>query len=190
MKPPYPKELDDALEGISQGKVRAQEYAQILDDPVLTADFIRQRLESKHKWYEENKKDFKNGEQESWQDKVLRVVYKGNLGIEVPRNGKVVYSKGNLLIIDWQSWCPVLMYCAHTGQPTVPVCSVLYHMQFQYLLSRILPEALFTRDYSRIRPDSCCCREIIFYDEKICKEQFSDSDLSEETDESGDESDI
>ena len=94
---------------------------------------------------------------------VLRVVYKSNLGIEVPRDGQVVCKERSLLIVDWRSWCPVLMYCAHTGQPMTPVCSVLYHMQFQYLLSLVLPGALFTRDYSRIRPESPCCREIIFY---------------------------
>jgi hypothetical protein len=186
MKPPYPKELDDALESISQGKVRAQEYAQILDDPELTADFVRQRLESKRKWYEDCQEDFKLGEEESWQDMVLRVVYKGNLGIEVPRDGKVVYSEGNLLIIDWQSWCPVLMYCAHTGQATVQVCSLLYHMQFQYLLSLVLPGALFTRDYSRIRPGSYCCREIIFYDQEKGKEQFSDPEPTKGPAEVGD----
>ena len=54
----------------------------------------------------------------------------------------------NLLIVDWQSWCP----CAHKGQPTVPVCSVLYHMQFQYSCRWYCLGAFFTRYYSRIRP--------------------------------------
>ncbi len=126
MKPPYPKELDDALESICQGEATAQGYAQILGKPSLTADFVRQRLASKRKWYDQNKEDCAHRGKESWQDMVLRVVYDRNLGIKVPRDGQLVIKEGSLLIIDWRSWCPVLIYCAHTGQPTIPVCSVLY----------------------------------------------------------------
>ena len=163
MKPPYPKELDDALKDGCHGKVAAHEYAQILEDPTLTAGFIQERLDSKLKWFDAHRAECTLRAGESWQDLVLRVVYQDNLGIEVPRDGVVVCREENLLIVDWQSWCPVLMYCAHKGQPTVPVCSVLYHMQFQYLLSLVLPVAFFTRDYSRIRPGASCCREIVFY---------------------------
>ena len=163
MKPPYPKELDDALKNGCHGKVATHEYAEILADPQLTAGFIQERLRSKLTWYEAHRDECVAAAGESWQDLVLRVMYQSNLGIEVPRDGVVVHANENLLIVDWQSWCPVLMYCAHKGQPTVPVCSVLYHVQFQYLLSLVLPGAFFTRDYSRIRPDMSCCREIIFY---------------------------
>ena len=120
-------------------------------------------VDSKRQWFEAHRADCIRRAGESWQDLVLRVVYQDNLGIEVPRDGVVVCREQNLLIVDWQSWCPVLMYCAHNGQPTVPVCSVLYHMQFQYLLSLVLPGSFFTRDYSRIRPGTPCCREVIFY---------------------------
>ena len=164
MKPPYPKELNEALKNICKGEMTGHEYVQILENPDLTSDFIRQRLASKRTWYEQNQKECKARENESWQDRILRVVYDGNLGIKVPQDGQLVYSKGALLIIDWRSWCPVLLYCAHTGQRSVPVCSVLYHMQLQYLLSLVLPGVLFTRDYSKIRPNSCCCREVIFYE--------------------------
>lgn len=166
MKPPYPKDLDNALKSISPRETEIQDYAKILGQPEMIADFVRQRLESKRKWYEQNQKECAARANESWQNRIIRVVYASNLGIKVPQDGKVIYNHGNLLIIDWQSWCPVLMYCTHTGQPLIPVCSVLYHMQFQYLLSLVLPGALFTRDYSRIRPDSCHCREIIFYEEQ------------------------
>ncbi len=164
VKPPYPQELDEALKDGCHGKVAAHEYAQILEDPALTADFVRARLESKRRWFAAHRAECAPRAGESWQELVLRVMYQGNLGIEVPRDGVVVCSDENLLIVDWQSWCPVLMYCAHKGQPTVPVCSVLYQMQFQCLLSLVLPGAYFTRDYSRLRPGSSCCREIIFYE--------------------------
>ena len=163
MKPPYPNELDEALKDGCHGKVATYEYAQILDDPQLTAAFLQERLDSKRRWYDEHRDECLPLAGESWQELVLRVLYKANLGIEVPRDGVVVCREGHLLVVDWQSWCPVLMYCAHKGQPTVPVCSVLYHVQFQYLLSRVLPGSFFTRDYSKIRPGNCCCREIIFY---------------------------
>jgi hypothetical protein len=163
VKPPYPQELDEALKDGCHGKVATHEYAQILEDPTLTASFIRERLGSKLKWFEAHRAECTLRPGESWQDLVLRVVYKDNLGIEVSRDGVVVCAEKDLLIVDWQSWCPVLMYCAHKGQPTVPVCSVLYHMQFQYLLSLVLPGSFFTRDYSRIRPGASCCREIVFY---------------------------
>ena len=169
MKSPYPEELDNALKSISPCQVEIEDYAQILKQPELTADFVRQRVASKRKWYEENQNMRGTRANESWQDRIIRVVYEGNLGIKVHQDGKMIYSHGSLLIIDWQSWCPVLTYCTHKGQPTVPICSVLYHMQFQYLLSLVLPGALFTRDYSRIRPDSCHCREIIFYKQEEVK---------------------
>ena len=164
MKPPYPENLGKVLRNICKREVIEKGYAKILEQDDQIEDFIRQRLERKLKWFNSEKPDCTIGDDESWQDMILRVMYKGNLGIEENRDGKVIYKKGSLLIIDWQSWCPVLVYCAHTGQRSVPVCSVLYHMQYQYLLSKILHGAFFTRDYSRIRPDSCCCREIIFYD--------------------------
>jgi len=163
MQPPYPKEFDEALKSVCHGKTAEYEYARILENADLTADFIQQRLTSKLDWYEKHKAECRLSPGESWQDMGLRVMYQGNLGIEVPRDGEVICSRGKLLIVDWRSWCPILMYCAHRGQATVPVCSVLYHVQFQYLLSLILPGALFTRDYTRIRPDASCCREIIFY---------------------------
>jgi hypothetical protein len=166
MKPPYPNTLSDALKTAGDGQAGPHEYADILREPELTAEFIRQRLASKRQWFAQ--KGCTRSEAESWQDKVLRVVYEENLGIQVPRDGDVVYKHGNLLIVDWRSWCPVLTYCAHRGQPTAPVCSVLYHMQLQCLLSLVLPGALFTRDYSTIRPRASCCREIIFYDGAEC----------------------
>jgi len=172
MMPPYrPPHLDEALKSMCPAGKAKHEYAQILDDPELTADFVRQRLESKRKWYDDHHGDCAFRPGEVWQDLVLRVVYNENLGIEVPRDGQVVCRSGKLLIVDWQSWCPVLLYCAHTGQPTLPVCSVLYHMQFQYLLSLVLPGALWTRDYSRLRPSSCCCREITFYESPSVTEE-------------------
>jgi hypothetical protein len=167
MKPPYPEKLSEALKDVGHDKP-VVDYAQILKEPELTADFIRQRLKSKRQWFDQwldrNKDRYKRLAAGPWQDMVLQVVYKENLGIQVPDDGKVAYKNGDLLIVNWQSWCPVLTHCAHTGQPTLPVCCVLYHMQLQCLLSLVLPGALFTRDYSRIRPGDPCCREIIFYD--------------------------
>ncbi len=163
MKPPYPQELDEALKSGCHGKVAPHEYAQILADPALTASFLQARLDSKRTWYEAHRDECVPAPGEAWQDLVLRVVYQSNLGIDVSGDGVVMSREPQLLVVDWQSWCPVLMYCAHKGQETIPVCSVLYHIQFQYLLSLVLPGAFFTRDYSRIRPGHTCCREIIFY---------------------------
>lgn len=167
MKPPYHKILAEGLCKIPKEEVIESGYSSILAQSDSIEEFIQQRLQSKLEWFNSNKSECEIGENELWQDLILRVLYKQNLGIEEKRDGNVVYKKGKLLITEWQSWCPVLAYCANTGQKTLPVCSVLYHMQYQFLLSKILPGAFFTRDYSKIRPDSCCCREIIFYDSQF-----------------------
>lgn len=173
MKPPYSNQLADALKVTQPTACTTPRYAHILRNPKLIADFVGQRLASKRKWYGMNRGDCCLRRGEKWQDMVLRVVYKNNLSVTAPRDGKVICRHGRLLIIDWQSWCPVLTYCAQTGQATVPVCSILYHMQLQHLLSLVLPGALFTRDYSRIRPGSCSCREYIYYDGKLAHERVA-----------------
>ena len=74
MKAPYPEELDNALKSFSQREAEIEGYAQILRQPELTADFVRQRLASKRKSYEQNQKECAARTYESWQDRIIRVV--------------------------------------------------------------------------------------------------------------------
>jgi len=138
-------------------------YSQIMQDPQRIAEFVLQKVDNKIRWYEQNCHCYEGKTWPSWQDKVLDVFYKDNLSIEVPRDGEVVCKTGHALIIDWKSPCHILESCKQNGDSTVQVCSVLYHVQYQILLSLIDPGLFFSRDYSQLRPDADHCREVIIY---------------------------
>jgi hypothetical protein len=138
-------------------------YSQIIQNPQHIAEFVQQKVDSKIKWYQQNHHRYEGRTYASWQDEVLDVFYKGNLSIEVPHDGKVVCKQGNMLVIDWKSRCPILETCLQNGDDTVQVCSALYHVQYQVLLSLIDPGLFFTRDYSQLRPEADHCREVIIY---------------------------
>jgi len=141
------------------------EYAlsQIMQDSQAIAEFVRQKVDSKIRWYQQNRHRYEGRVWSTWQDKVLEIFYKDHLGIEVPRDGHVVFQTGHILIVDWKSPCPILESCKQNGDSTVQVCSTLYHAQYQVLLSLIDPRLLFSRDYSQLRPNADSCREVIVY---------------------------
>jgi hypothetical protein len=137
------------------------DYGGILDDPHKIAHFINERISSKLDWYQKNLEKYKGKKWPTWQRKVLEVFYEGNLGIHIPQHGQVLSEEDDVLIIKWKSPCPILRCCQELGLATSHVCSTLYHVQYQALLSLIVPGAFFARDYSRLRPDTDSCIEII-----------------------------
>jgi hypothetical protein len=140
---------------------QAPNYARVLSRPETIARFINQRIDSKKRWYRKNRKRFEGRAWPSWQKKVLAILYNANLGIFVPKHGKVLCQEGDALIIRWKSPCPILARCKKQGLATCRVCSTLYHAQYQALLSWIVPGAFFARDYSRLRPEGDACIEVI-----------------------------
>jgi len=141
----------------------APDYRQILKEPQRIAEFINSRIDSKLAWYQQNRAKYRDRRWPTWQQKVLEVLYKDNLRIEIPKDGKVVCEEGNLLIIEWRSPCPVLDRCKELGCATGDVCSTLYHVQYQALLSLLVPGAFFARDYSKLRPEGDSCIEVIVH---------------------------
>lgn len=137
------------------------DYGGILDDPHKIVQFINERISSKLDWCRKNLKNYEGKKWPTWQRKVIEVFYEGNLGILIPQHGQVLSEQGDELIIKWQSPCPILRCCQKLGLATSHVCSTLYHVQYQALLSLIVPGAFFARDYSRLRPDTDSCLEII-----------------------------
>jgi hypothetical protein len=137
------------------------DYSGILDDPHKIAQFINERIRSKLDWYKKNSKNYEDKKWPTWQRKVLEVLYEGNLGIAIPRDGEVLSEEDDELIIKWRSPCPILKRCQEFGLSTSHVCSTLYHVQYQALLSLLVPGAFFARDYSHLRPDGDSCIEII-----------------------------
>ena len=95
MKPPYPKELDDAAKNGCHGKVATtsmQRFWRLSSQPAS----FRSVWAANSRWYEVHRDECVAAAGESWQDLVLRVMYENNLGIEVPRDGVVVHAKQNL----------------------------------------------------------------------------------------------
>jgi len=142
-------------------KEQTPDYPAILEDPQETARFMNDRIESKLNWYIAHSAEYAGKTWQSWQEKVLDVLYGGNLGIRIPADGDVVCKEGDILMIKWRSPCPVLEHCRKSNQATSRVCSVLYHVQYQALLSLIVPGAFFARDYSQLRPHGDHCTEVI-----------------------------
>ena len=126
-------------------------YLKILKSPEKIAQFVSAKIKSKSTWWKENACKYKGRKWRSWQDKVIEILYRENLEINVKKHGRIRCKTGDVLVIDWLTCCPILEKCKMTGARTITVCSVLYHAQYQALLSMIDPTLIFTRDYARIR---------------------------------------
>jgi hypothetical protein len=137
------------------------DYPRILASPTAAGQFVQQKVASKIRWWRQNRRRYEGRSWPAWQDRVLEILYADNLDIRVPGDGELVCKAGNVLVVDWRSRCHILRCCQQTGADTLQVCSVLYHVQYQALLSLICPGAFFARDYSRLRPDADSCREVI-----------------------------
>ena len=150
------------------------DYREVLNNPERIAHFINGRIDSKLAWYRQNREKYHGRTWETWQQRVLDVLYQDNLEIDVRRDGTVLCEEGNLLIIEWRCPCPVLDHCQRLGCSTKDVCSTLYHVQYQALLSLLVPGAFFARDYSQLRPNGDACVEVIIRRpdvEELCAEQ-------------------
>lgn len=138
-------------------------YSLIINDPESIKGFVKAKIESKKRWYAENCTRYTTRRWKGWHEKVIEIFYKDNLGVEIPGDGEVVHMSEDLMVIDLKGPCPVLNSCIRNGEDTIQVCSTLYHIQYQVLLSLIDSRLCFTRDYKRLRPRWDCCREIIYY---------------------------
>ncbi|MBN2011653.1 hypothetical protein JW960_20150 [candidate division KSB1 bacterium] len=141
-------------------------YGTILSNAELIAQFIHKKTRAKIKWFEQNRARIESLKFNTWQEKVLTLFYQFNLNIDTERFGKRVYQDSACMIYDWQTECPILNKCNEEGVDTLNVCNVLFHTQYQVLLSLIEPGLVFNRDYERIRPYYHSCREIIYFPRK------------------------
>jgi hypothetical protein len=138
-------------------------YSMILSNPKSIEEFVKTKIESKRRWYLENRDRYAGRHWKGWHEKVIEIFYRDNLGVEIPGEGEVVYMSKDTLIVDLRSPCPILDSCIREGANTIQVCSTLYHTQYQVLLSLIDSRLCFARDYSRLRPMVDHCREIIHW---------------------------
>lgn len=142
--------------------MKEEGYYWILNHPSSIERFVKSKIESKRRWYMENRDHYIGRSWKNWHEKVIEIFYKGNLGVRIPGDGEIVHMSENILVVDLRSPCPVLDSCIKNGEATIKVCSILYHVQYQVLLSLIDPRFCFTRDYSRLRPMADHCKEIIY----------------------------
>lgn len=151
----------DVFPAATKSLVGDPDYQEVLNNPERIAHFINGRIDSKLEWYRQNREKYDGRTWETWQQKVLEVLYQDNLKIDVRRDGTVLCEEGNQLIIEWRCPCPVLDRCQRLGSSTKDVCSTLYHVQYQALLSLLVPGVFFARDYSQLRPMGDACIEVI-----------------------------
>ena len=140
------------------------QYDEILSNPQSIANYIRRKSFDDEMWYFNHSHEFASINYSNWKERVLDVLYRRYLDIDIEKgDGVLIDSPDHLLIIDWQTYCPVLERCEEQGISTELVCGTLYHTQAQMLLSLILPGAIFRREYGNLRPKGKFCREILEY---------------------------
>ena len=93
------------------------------------------------------------------------IFFKTYLGISVPEDGDFLEYTNKKIIMRWRNHCPVLEACKKLGLDTREVCKKAYHEPTQAFLSRIDPRLRFSRNYSKIRPYTTYCEEIITLEE-------------------------
>lgn len=86
------------------------------------------------------------------------------LGVSVPRDGEIIASSAERLVMRWWNPCPTLDACQALGLDTCEICKKVYHAPVQALLSRIDPRLRFERNYAALRPHTDYCEEMILLD--------------------------
>lgn len=111
-------------------------------------------------WIEKTTNSFKKGKDPF--DDVLNIFYKGCIGIEIDKDGKIVERTEKKLVTRWWNYCPILEACKKYGLDTQEVCRKGFHKQNQLTLSSIDPRLKFDRNYENgLRPHRSYCEEII-----------------------------
>jgi tRNA(adenine34) deaminase len=96
-----------------------------------------------------------------------RWFYEKYLRVSVPKDGEIVETSENRIVMHWWNPCPTLEACKKFGLDTREICKKVYQRPVQEFLQQINPRLRFTRNYEYIRPHTEYCEEIIeLIDEK------------------------
>ncbi|MFX0116601.1 MAG: hypothetical protein ACFFB3_18780 [Candidatus Hodarchaeota archaeon] len=88
---------------------------------------------------------------------LLLVEYLGLKPKEIP----IVKEDSRKIVWRSYNWCPVLEACKRGGFDTKEVCKKGWERSVQVLIEKINPNLRFSRNYSKIRPYTEFCEEII-----------------------------
>jgi len=109
-------------------------------------------------WYEKNKG--KIVQKKPLLEHAFDVYYYKHLNLN-PRDVEIVEKSKERIVCRWRNFCEVLEACGILGLDTRIVCKNVYEKPGIMLLKQIDPRLNFRRDYSKIRPYSDYCEEII-----------------------------
>jgi len=123
-------------------------------------------IQKKKIWIRKNRDKFKVGFGESLMDRVIRILYRSNLGIS-KKEMEIVEKTNNKLVVRFGGShdCPLLSLLKELHLDTREICKRAYHEAYQYLLSTIDSRLRFDRDYRNLRPYGRYCIEIITLEE-------------------------
>ena len=117
-------------------------------------------IEKRLSWIQKNLDKFKLSEDIVWDG--FRIFYNEYLGLQLGKDGVIVYRDNRKIISRWWNYCPVLEACKRYGLDTRVVCKVAYHKPVELFLRKISRRLRFNRNYDNIRPYAPHCEEIIF----------------------------
>ncbi len=78
-----------------------------------------------------------------------------------PADAPIVERDAHRIVFHSRNFCPTLEACRILGEDTTRVCRALTEMPAAVLVARADPRLRFSRNYSRIRPASDACEELI-----------------------------
>lgn len=117
----------------------------------------KRRIEKRVRWFEEN---YPRLEANNLIRQAYLIFYLGYLELD-ETDGEIIEMNDTRLITHWRNDCPVLEACLTLGLETGEICQKIYEKPCQELLWKISPHLCFRRDYSRIRPYTDFCEEVI-----------------------------
>ncbi len=87
--------------------------------------------------------------------------YERYLGVSITKDGNVVESSEDRIVMHWWNPCPTLEACRKFGLDTREICKKVYQKPVQIFLQKINSHLRLARNYEHIRPHAAYCEEII-----------------------------
>ena len=122
------------------------------------AEINKRSIKNRPGWYEKHKERLKLEGSDVHKAYALVILEFMELSSE---EAPVVYEDDRKIVWRSYNWCPVLEACKRAGFDTRKVCKKGWEKSVQAMIEKINPKLRFTRNYSKIRPYTEYCEEII-----------------------------
>lgn len=150
---------EDELKAIEEKLEQIKKVKDGILTPQELADLITQR---RLLWLEENKNTVLAKYADlSDEEKAYRIIFLDHMKIN-PEHSKMIRIGNGKIKIKSYNFCPYLEACKRLGLDACFVCKEIGEPSIQKLCEVINPKLKFSRNYHKIRPNSCgFCEEYI-----------------------------